>query len=659
MRRWPVWAVPVLLLVLPVAGRTPVHRDLADFFLPMRQHTAAVLAGGEIPWLNPANGCGEPWFANPETGVLYPPHWLYVVVPPEWGMTLEIVFHLALLALGAGMVAWRLGAGPGGRRLAEAAAWCVGPVLALVGVVNNLDALAWLPWLVLAAGARRRVVPLTALAVAAGWLAGEPQVWALGVVLAVVMAPRRRRALLGVVLGTALVAVQLIPFAAWVLDGTRGPAAGAATLAGAVSSRGWLGVLVAGVAVAPAGAVPWAESLFLGAPLLTLALVAGRRRPLLLVPALLLGLFATLPAIGGGALYLMVTRGLVWYPSRFAVVGLATLLPLTGAGWRPWLEGEGRGLAALLGVGALVLSPLAPTPAELAVTVLPAGLLVAAALLAPRRWLRAAAVVAGLGGCIVAGLPFLASRPVAEVAAASRSPWPSAVTAGRLYSPPPPVEWLPALSESLAARAAWPVGYLNLEQGIRPARTWAPVASARLAQHLAAAERGPDRSWWVDALAARWVVVPRPVDWSGLVPTARGEGLWLYRNRHAWDLVALVTEPPKPGTGARLAPGLLTVSQRNASLAVAFAGLAPAWLRLSLDPTAGWRWWLDGRPVQLESGRGVVQTLAVTAGAHTLRGRYRPPGLGLAATVSLLALVLVATALVRRRHGVTADRITS
>ncbi len=89
-----LWWVPFLLVAAPLFGWIPGHRDLLDFFLPMRQATASMLATGTAPWLNLANGCGEAWFANPETAVLYPPAWLHMVFPSQWALSLEIALHL-------------------------------------------------------------------------------------------------------------------------------------------------------------------------------------------------------------------------------------------------------------------------------------------------------------------------------------------------------------------------------------------------------------------------------------------------------------------------------------------------------------------------------------------------------------------------------------
>ena len=123
-------------------------------------------------------------------------------------MTLEIALHLALLSLGVGLLARDLGASRYGRLVAEAVAWSAGPILVTVGVLNNLETLAWLPWMVLAARLDdRRSAPLLAAATAMAWLGGEPQVWAVGVVLVIGVARARGPAVVGLTIGVAIIAV--------------------------------------------------------------------------------------------------------------------------------------------------------------------------------------------------------------------------------------------------------------------------------------------------------------------------------------------------------------------------------------------------------------------------------------------------------------------
>ncbi len=299
LARLGLWWVPLLLVLVPLAGLMPAHRDLIDFFLPMRAATASMLASGTAPWLNFANGCGEAWFANPETAVLYPPAWLHFALPGPWALAAEIGLHLALFSLGVGLLAQQLGASRPARRLAEVAAWSAGPVLVTIGVLNNLETLTWLPWMVLAARLEgRRSAPLLAGATALGWLGGEPQVWALGLLVTLAVARRRGRALIGLGLGVAIVSVQLVPFLVWVAEGDRGPAA-AWLLRGALTPADWSGVLVPGLS-SQAVRMVYAESLFLGAPILVCALLGGWRRRWALAVILGLGLLATLPELGAG-----------------------------------------------------------------------------------------------------------------------------------------------------------------------------------------------------------------------------------------------------------------------------------------------------------------------------------------------------------------------
>src|SRR4026208_1765987 len=58
-------------------------RDHSDYLQPLRFFTAEELRAGRLPLWNPYSGSGEPWLANPQTGVFYPPAWVFVVLPFE------------------------------------------------------------------------------------------------------------------------------------------------------------------------------------------------------------------------------------------------------------------------------------------------------------------------------------------------------------------------------------------------------------------------------------------------------------------------------------------------------------------------------------------------------------------------------------------------
>ena len=644
-----LWWVPLLLVSAPLLGWMPAHRDLIDFFAPMRGLTAELIGAGVSPWINLANGCGEAWFANPETAVLYPPAWLHLVLPGSWALTAEIALHLALLSLGVGLVARELGASREGRTLAEVAAWSAGPVLVTVGVLNNLETLTWLPWMVLAARLEdRKSLPLLAVATALGWLGGEPQVWAMGVVLVIVIARRRAQALIGISLGVAVIAVQLVPFLAWVAEGDRGSPA-SWLLRGAVTPVDWSGVLVPGL-LSTAGRMVYAESLFLGAPLLVCALLGGWRRKWLLAVVVVFAVLATLPEIGAGRLYVILTGGLVRYPSRFALIGLVLLLPLAGRGADDWLAGRGRWVAAAASGMTLVACVVSGHPLRWWVAGAPALLMLIAALAPARRALRAAALVTGVAGMVVAGLPLIGLRPVYDIRAAQPT-WPEAVDSGRVYVPTPAEDVMPWLASGLDARRLWPVGYLNLEEGLTMTRTDAPVANRRLASHIAITDEGPVRRWWLDALAAEWIILPDGDSLpEGMEQVASRGGMRLLHNHEAMPVAWLADQPPEPDhPGSRVGEVTETTLARNTCSITATAP-TEAWLWVSLAPVNGWRWQLDGRPVVLEQGPGIIQHLRVSAGSHHLEGRYRPPMHLYTTVFSGCAVLVVLAGLARRRR---------
>ncbi len=107
----------------------------------------------------------------------------------------------------------------------------------------------------------------------------------------------------------------------------------------------------------------YVESLFFGAPLLVCGLLGAWRQKWLLASVVLLGVLATLPELGGGEVFLALTGGLVRYPSRFALAGLALLVPMVGLGAESWLAGRGRWLAvAIASTNACCCASSARTP---------------------------------------------------------------------------------------------------------------------------------------------------------------------------------------------------------------------------------------------------------------------------------------------------------
>nr|MDP9360860.1 hypothetical protein [Acidobacteriota bacterium] len=193
-------------------------RDHGDYFQPLRWFTATELRHGRLPLWNAYSASGEPWLANPQTGVFYPPTWLFLVLPFATAYTLYLLLHVVLLGCGAYLLFARL-TRPGGAALAAALAltFC-GPSMSLLDVSNNLTTFAWIPlivWCALAGVSARA----SAVAIAMSFLAGEPFFAAVGALLFAVARRRGARDLIDVALTSfALSSIQLLPFLSMVLS---------------------------------------------------------------------------------------------------------------------------------------------------------------------------------------------------------------------------------------------------------------------------------------------------------------------------------------------------------------------------------------------------------------------------------------------------------
>ncbi len=362
----------VLLGPGALAGLVPARGDLADFFWPMKAYTAARWAAGGLPLWNPLSGCGEPWLAQLQSGVLYPGD-LPFLLGGAAGPLLAIALHLAVAA--AGMAAWLsdLGTSRAGA-LASAAVWAGGGAfLSLALVYNNFCTAAFLPWLFL--GARRAVRGATpagfALAAALAFLGGEPALAAAGASAAALVAvvtrgedgsrrapPAARaagRALSGLVLGLGLAAAALAPFL--VLVTSTGRIAGATrgeALARPVG-RADLADLLAPPAPeetrrAGPGRGGYLATLALGPLPFVLAAAAGAgfaSRPRLLLCLLALAAGGVVLSLGahGGLVPILWDSGLargVRFPARWFVFAHFALAAAAGAGLDGWRDGHLR-----------------------------------------------------------------------------------------------------------------------------------------------------------------------------------------------------------------------------------------------------------------------------------------------------------------------------
>jgi hypothetical protein len=382
-------AVVALLYGPLIEGKALYFRDLQIFFIPLKQFLADSLRHGVIPFWNPNVSLGTPFFAEMQTGVLYPPSWLLALVDGTRGIALILAFHLWLAAAGAYLFARSLQLSVPAALLSAASYALGGCLLSSLNMINFMQGLAWLP-LVLWAFERDTLQPtrrswvVAALAVALQTLAGAPDVCIMtGLIVAgrqlVLNCGRRWQWLLRVgaayALALLVTAPQLMATYELYRHSVRTAGLSAAEIQsyslhyGELLSLVWPPALSAWdwniFAVFPDGYVPLFLSLYLGWSALLLVACAvwwqGRRT----VFWWLLGGVGVFLALGGNnpaAMWIYQTVAIFRYPEKYVVllhVALAVMVGLGAQalldfarqrGWRPALLG--------LSLGAVLIAEL-------------------------------------------------------------------------------------------------------------------------------------------------------------------------------------------------------------------------------------------------------------------------------------------------------------
>lgn len=609
------------IAVLAIFGWVPTARDIPSYFVPLRARTAQVLKGEASPWLNPNVGCGEPFFANPQSALLYPPAWWALFLKPHKALGVEIGCHLALLGLGLFVLCGRLRGRP---VQALAASWggqFSGPILSAAGMVNNLETAAWLPWIWWAALAQRP--RLLAFFVALSFFAAEPTLALCGVVLAFWLAPNLRT-FKGLMVGFGLTAAQLLPMAYWIAGGNRGPDKPLEAVSAGAIPVGELPALVI-----PDFPLPVVEVRFL--PIITLpawvflGLVGLRfRQPpyfrLLLASVFFSGL-SLLPSLPwGDSLWAAVSFGLVRLPGRFLVPASLGFFALAGSlSWprkKLWLV-----LAAALGLASWHFSqkPLLALAQVACAAIVP--------------WLPVGALL-GSSALILSTGSVLSLAPWQPQAVACAE----AQKAGRLFTLPVDKKqllWARSHEPDGPHHLAW--GYSVLLDGRTVVRSHGPLQNKKLASHLLEADRGPGAWWWVSALgASRMLALHAP---PGYPVLCQEKGLWVLANPSALPLWGLLQKLPEPIEPVTFAGETLLQERRENRWRFCLRAREDAIFLWLFSPDPGWFFRLNGRLVQPVRGVGILQGVEVEAGEHQLEVGYRPAGLRLGVGFSLLSFL--------------------
>lgn len=584
-------AATTLFLAPLIRGDVFSLRDHFDYFQPLRWFTSQELRAGRLPLWNPYNASGEPWLANPQTGVFYPPAWLFLVLPFARAYMLHLLFHVILLGWGAYLLFQRT-ISRGAALVGAMALIFSGPVLSLLDVSNNFCTLAWIPLALWCAAGRawRRGGVVLALA----FLAGEPFFAALAAAMFVVVAllsasqGMRREAARGVLI-TSLVAFglsafQLLPFLEFVRGSDRtGAMDDALILRDSMPLRDWLRIAVP----PPGGPSPMDPQL-------------GQH----FIPIVYVGIVVVV----------------------LALIGLTTLARRRdAAGWALLLV-----VAVAVSTGPLLLTRLPLTLFRYPARLVPIGAFAIAALAAigwdrirkERRWIDLVIILVIVADLLPRARPLLNIQPFrTDVVPYSRE----IGAAGKILKFGPP---------DILQRTAWVSGYLNLYDRRFDAFTAAPLANARYVQLYRDMVQSPTFEEVAIAGVAHIIssyALPEP--WH-LV--AHSGNVGVYRNPQALPMAALFT----PGSKAmRYATWTLDSSSARVKVNAPRAGI----LVLRQQAASGWRVEVDGEPAKPLVVDGVFRGVEVAKGPHEVVWHYLPSTLiagGIMTLVTLLSLQL-------------------
>jgi hypothetical protein len=155
--RWDVLLLALLVgMVVAVFWRLALTNliigrgDLFFYFYPYRDYASEAARAGRVPLWNPYSFMGAPFLANSQVGFFYPLNLALAWLPVERMVNAGIVVHAALAACGAYL--WgrsRLGLRRSGAWLAGLGYGLGGYLVAQTEHLNQVQVLAWMPWLLL------------------------------------------------------------------------------------------------------------------------------------------------------------------------------------------------------------------------------------------------------------------------------------------------------------------------------------------------------------------------------------------------------------------------------------------------------------------------------------------------------------------------------
>lgn len=574
-----IFVVGAVVFLPPlIKGEVFVVRDHLDYFQPLRWFTAGELKAGRLPLWNPYSASGEPWLANPQSGVFYPPCWIFLALPFPAAYMSFLLLHLLILGWGSYLLFSRT-ASPGAAMVGAVAVMFAGPTLSLLDVNNNLATLAWLPVVLWCAA--QRAWRRGALALTLAFLGGEPFFAAMSALMFAMVAVAGGSARVVALSGMGafgLSAVQLFPFLEAIRSSDRASGLPAQSILRESMPLGdWLRIAL------PFSDGRWDAKLgqqfipviYVGIVVVALA-VAGlasiRQRHVAGWVALLV--FSV--AVGAGPPFLAaLPLTLFRYPARLVPLGALAIVGLAVAGWER-------------------LRP------------------------ANRRWVDLLLVLAVAGDLLLRGRPLLETAPFTTDVV----PYRQEIGSDTKFA---------AAGEVLPSqRPYWISGYLNLYDRRFDANTAAPFQAERYRRFYAEVLRTGEPSR-LAFLSIGYVLASEAMP-PGFVPIVRYDRVTTYRNPTVWPMARLVT---KRG----IYPAQWAMDTRSARITV--DAPEPGVVVLAQQLVPGWEVAVDGEPAEVKRSERLFRGVAVTKGRHEIVWRYRPRSLAAGAIVTMVTTLLI------------------
>jgi hypothetical protein len=168
-------------------GRYVVGFDTFAYSGPNAEITTTAIRAGRLPLINDTIFGGVTHFGNPQTGVLYPPRLLPLIMDTNRAMGLLVSAHVIFLGLGMKHLLGRLAISPMSSTFGAVALMASGAVMTKTVQFEQILVFAWLPWLLASIhsitfpkaecgkNTRLRSTGVLALVTAAVCSAGHPQ----------------------------------------------------------------------------------------------------------------------------------------------------------------------------------------------------------------------------------------------------------------------------------------------------------------------------------------------------------------------------------------------------------------------------------------------------------------------------------------------------